>query len=270
VTRTPSLVTLSELRKWRAPSPAGTRMDHPKLGSVKWPARWLATQPGGEVWLALWPHALSATARIPAMATAALDLTEMRRRLPADGSAPPPVAHAAFAERADPVSAQAPTPVVHLGINEHRRGRARWRADDQARGRQPQIVDVPHRVREEPARPPEPLRHPRRRGNRDDRAPPGTTHSLAEMAASMCATDRAGQAWTRAGTAGPGGRGRRMTPCPPRSGARGAVVPATAALYGLGPIRLPFRRNTPRLNRRLSGLAFWRLWRTLGLCAVTR
>ncbi len=43
-----------------------------------------------------------------------------------------PVAHAAFAERADPVLARAPALVAHLGIDEHRRGRARWRADEQA------------------------------------------------------------------------------------------------------------------------------------------
>ena len=42
-----------------------------------------------------------------------------------------PVTHAAFAERADPVLAQAPALVAHLGIDEHRRGRPRWRADEQ-------------------------------------------------------------------------------------------------------------------------------------------
>ncbi len=40
-----------------------------------------------------------------------------------------PVAHAAFAERADPVLARASALVAHLGIDEHRRGRPRWRAD---------------------------------------------------------------------------------------------------------------------------------------------
>ncbi len=40
-----------------------------------------------------------------------------------------PVTHAAFAERADPVLARAPALVAHLGIDEHRRGRPRWRAD---------------------------------------------------------------------------------------------------------------------------------------------
>jgi len=40
-----------------------------------------------------------------------------------------PVTHAAFAERADPVLARAPALVAHLGIDEHRRGRSRWRAD---------------------------------------------------------------------------------------------------------------------------------------------
>ncbi len=40
-----------------------------------------------------------------------------------------PVAHAAFAAAADPVLDQAPAPVAHLGIDEHRRGRPRWRLD---------------------------------------------------------------------------------------------------------------------------------------------
>ena len=42
-----------------------------------------------------------------------------------------PVAHAAFAAAADPVLEQAPALVVHLGIDEHRRGRPRWRIDEQ-------------------------------------------------------------------------------------------------------------------------------------------
>jgi transposase len=41
-----------------------------------------------------------------------------------------PVTHAAFAARADPVLAQAPAPVACLGIDEHRRGRPRWRIDE--------------------------------------------------------------------------------------------------------------------------------------------
>jgi transposase len=40
-----------------------------------------------------------------------------------------PVAHAAFAAAADPVMAEPPGLVAHLGIDEHRRGRPRWRAD---------------------------------------------------------------------------------------------------------------------------------------------
>jgi len=40
-----------------------------------------------------------------------------------------PVAHEAFAAAADPVLDQAPAPVAHLGIDEHRRGRPRWRID---------------------------------------------------------------------------------------------------------------------------------------------
>ena len=42
-----------------------------------------------------------------------------------------PAAHEAFAAAADPVLEQAPAPVAHLGIDEHRRGRPRWRIDEQ-------------------------------------------------------------------------------------------------------------------------------------------
>jgi len=42
-----------------------------------------------------------------------------------------PVAHEAFAAAADPVLEQRPAPVTCLGIDEHRRGRPRWRADEQ-------------------------------------------------------------------------------------------------------------------------------------------
>jgi transposase len=41
------------------------------------------------------------------------------------------VAHNAFAAAAGPVLEQAPAPVAHLGIDEHRRGRPRWRIDEQ-------------------------------------------------------------------------------------------------------------------------------------------
>jgi transposase len=41
-----------------------------------------------------------------------------------------PVAHDAFAARADPLLELAPAPVTHLGIDEHRRGRLRWRIDE--------------------------------------------------------------------------------------------------------------------------------------------
>jgi transposase len=41
-----------------------------------------------------------------------------------------PVTHAAFAAAADPVLEQPLTRVKHLGIDEHRRGRPRWRADE--------------------------------------------------------------------------------------------------------------------------------------------
>jgi transposase len=42
-----------------------------------------------------------------------------------------PVAHDAFATAADPVLEQPPAPVAHLGIDEHRRGRPRWRRAEQ-------------------------------------------------------------------------------------------------------------------------------------------
>ena len=41
-----------------------------------------------------------------------------------------PVAHQAFVRHADPVLEQQPSLVAHLGIDEHRRGRPRWRADE--------------------------------------------------------------------------------------------------------------------------------------------
>jgi transposase len=40
-----------------------------------------------------------------------------------------PSAHDAFAAAADPLLGQPPAPVAHLGIDEHRRGRPRWRTD---------------------------------------------------------------------------------------------------------------------------------------------
>ena len=40
-----------------------------------------------------------------------------------------PVAHDAFAAAADPLLEQPPALVAHLGIDEHRRGRPRWRID---------------------------------------------------------------------------------------------------------------------------------------------
>jgi transposase len=41
-----------------------------------------------------------------------------------------PVAQTAFAAAADPLLEQAPAPVAYLGIDEHRRGRPRWRTDE--------------------------------------------------------------------------------------------------------------------------------------------
>ena len=40
-----------------------------------------------------------------------------------------PSAHGAFMEKADAIFRDDPEPVAHLGIDEHRRGRARWRRD---------------------------------------------------------------------------------------------------------------------------------------------
>jgi len=41
-----------------------------------------------------------------------------------------PSAHGAFAQAADQVLGDEPAPAAHLGIDEHRRGRPRWRTDD--------------------------------------------------------------------------------------------------------------------------------------------
>src|SRR5271165_6892331 len=42
-----------------------------------------------------------------------------------------PSAHGAFAKKADTLLGEDPEPAAHLGIDEHRRGRARWRRDEQ-------------------------------------------------------------------------------------------------------------------------------------------
>jgi len=42
-----------------------------------------------------------------------------------------PVAHDAFTARAEEMLGPGPEPVVHLGIDEHRRGRRRWRLDEE-------------------------------------------------------------------------------------------------------------------------------------------
>jgi transposase len=54
-----------------------------------------------------------------------------------------PVAHDAFAAAADPVLDQDPASVAHLGIDEHRRGRARFAIDEQA-GEYIQLADRWH------------------------------------------------------------------------------------------------------------------------------
>ncbi len=42
-----------------------------------------------------------------------------------------PSAHGAFGKKADAILGDDPDPVAHLGIDEHRRGRARWRRDEE-------------------------------------------------------------------------------------------------------------------------------------------
>jgi transposase len=54
-------------------------------------------------------------------------------------------AHAAFAGRADDLLGASPAPVAHLGIDEHRRGRPRWRLDE-GTGQYEQLADRWHVV----------------------------------------------------------------------------------------------------------------------------
>jgi transposase len=54
-----------------------------------------------------------------------------------------PVVHDAFAAAADPLLDQAPAPVAHLGIDEHRRGRPRWKLDE-GTGEYVQLADRWH------------------------------------------------------------------------------------------------------------------------------
>ena len=54
-----------------------------------------------------------------------------------------PVVHDALAARADRVLGPAPAPVAHQGIDEHRRGRPRWRTDE-ATGEYVQLADRWH------------------------------------------------------------------------------------------------------------------------------
>ena len=53
------------------------------------------------------------------------------------------MAHAAFAAAAGQVLDEAHAPVAHLGIDEHRRGRPRWRRDE-ATGEYVQLADRWH------------------------------------------------------------------------------------------------------------------------------
>jgi transposase len=54
-----------------------------------------------------------------------------------------PSAHAAFAAKADQALREEPAPVAHLGIDEHRRGRPRWRKDTDS-GEYVQLADRWH------------------------------------------------------------------------------------------------------------------------------
>ena len=54
-----------------------------------------------------------------------------------------PVADAAFTARAEEILEPGPEPVVHLGIDEHRRGRPRWRKDEET-GRYVTVADRWH------------------------------------------------------------------------------------------------------------------------------
>jgi transposase len=54
-----------------------------------------------------------------------------------------PVAHDAFAARADAMLDAPPAPVAHLGIDEHRRGRPRWERDEES-GQYVQLADRWH------------------------------------------------------------------------------------------------------------------------------
>ena len=54
-----------------------------------------------------------------------------------------PSAHDAFAQAADQILDPDPAPVAHLGIDEHRRGRPRWRRDDET-GEYVQLADRWH------------------------------------------------------------------------------------------------------------------------------
>ena len=83
-------------------------------------------------WLPQVPQRCRVTGRLRAQAGAEV---AGRGITPAEAArhagVPWPVAHAAFAAAADPVLEQAPALVAYLGIDEHRRGRPRWRIDEQ-------------------------------------------------------------------------------------------------------------------------------------------
>ena len=54
-----------------------------------------------------------------------------------------PSAHGAFTRKADAILDDEPEPVAHLGMDEHRRGRARWRKDEET-GEYVLVVDRWH------------------------------------------------------------------------------------------------------------------------------
>ena len=108
------------------------------LVAVRWvKRRWKCEEPGCErktftEWLPQVPPRCRLTGRLRDQAGA--EVAE-RGITPAEAARHAgvswPVAHQAFAAAADPVLEQPPAPVAHLGIDEHRRGRPRWRRDEQ-------------------------------------------------------------------------------------------------------------------------------------------
>ncbi len=98
-------------------------------------SRWKCVEPGCDrktftEWLPQVPPRCRLTARLREQAGAEI---ADRGITPAEAARHAgiswPAAHDAFAAAAGPVLDQAPAPVAHLGIDEHRRGRPRWKTD---------------------------------------------------------------------------------------------------------------------------------------------